>query len=89
VLADVAKSNPMILKKLKEDPDMKKQQIDNLKQLLAFASQAQKSTDWPQNTTNKQELDNIRAEIDAVNYDRESIKTRARCLRWFCDDDMV
>ncbi|MEO7540237.1 MAG: hypothetical protein ABIV21_09420, partial [Pyrinomonadaceae bacterium] len=41
LLSDVAKTNPMILKRLAEDPEMKKQQMDNLKQLLAFASQAQ------------------------------------------------
>ena len=34
LLSDVAKTNPSILKKLAEDPEMKKQQIENLKQLL-------------------------------------------------------
>lgn len=38
LLSDVAQSNPMLLKRLAEDPDLKKQQIDSLKQLLAFAS---------------------------------------------------
>ncbi len=75
LLADVAKSNPMILKRLKEDPTMKKQQVDNLKQLLAFASQAQREglADDP---INRQELDSIRAEILAVNYDREINKDK-------------
>ncbi|MGE3757542.1 MAG: hypothetical protein AB7H97_07295, partial [Pseudobdellovibrionaceae bacterium] len=70
LLADVAKTNPAILKRLKEDPEMKKQQIENLKQLLAFASQAQRDglADDPSNT---QELDNIRQEIIAVSYDKE------------------
>ena len=51
LLADVAKVNPMILKRFKEDPEMKKQQVENLKQLLAFASQAQKEglTNEPNN----------------------------------------
>ena len=40
LLADVAKSNPMVLKRFSEDPEMKKQQLENLKQLLAFASAA-------------------------------------------------
>lgn len=75
LLADVAKTNPMVLKRLSEDPEMKKQQIENLKQLLAFASQAQKEglADEP---GNKQELENIRAEITAVNYDREMNKDK-------------
>lgn len=70
LLADVAKVNPMVLKRFQEDPEMKKQQLENLKQLLAFASQAQK-----EGLTNeqpyKQELENIRSEVIAVNYDKE------------------
>jgi len=75
LLADVAKSNPMILKRLAEDPDLKKQQLDNLKELLAFASQAQREgmADEP---TNHQELQNIKAEILAVNYDHEVNKDK-------------
>lgn len=75
LLADVAKSNPMVLKKLKEDPEMKKQQVENLKQLLAFASEA-KREGMVDDAVNRQELDNIRAEIIAVNYDREINKDK-------------
>lgn len=75
LLADVAKTNPMILKRLAEDPKMKQQQIENLKQLLAFASQAEKDG-LANEPTNKQELENIRAEIIAVNYDREVNKDK-------------
>ena len=75
LLADVAKTNPAILKRLAEDPELKKQQIENLKQLLAFASQAQRDG-LAADPTNKQELDNIRAEILAVNYDREINKDK-------------
>src|SRR5688572_26419961 len=73
LLADVAKVNPMVLKRFSEDPEMKKQQLENLKQLLAFASQAQREglTNEP---NNRQELRNIRSEVVAVNYDRESHK---------------
>ncbi len=73
LLADVAKVNPMVLKRFTEDPEMKKQQLENLKQLLAFASQAQKEglTNEP---NNRQELKNIEAEVIAVNYDRETHK---------------
>ncbi len=75
LLGDVAKTNPAVLKRFADDPDMKKQQLDNLKQLLAFASQAQKDglTNDP---TNKQELENIQAEITAVNYDRDMNKDK-------------
>jgi parvulin-like peptidyl-prolyl isomerase len=73
LLADVAKVNPMVLKRFAEDPEMKKQQLENLKQLLAFASQAQKEglTNEP---NNRQELRNIESEVIAVNYDRETHK---------------
>jgi parvulin-like peptidyl-prolyl isomerase len=73
LLADVAKVNPMVLKRFAEDPEMKKQQLENLKQLLAFASQAKKEglTDEP---NNRQELKNIESEVIAVNYDRETHK---------------
>lgn len=75
LLGDLAKVNPMVLKKFSQDPEMKKQQLDNLKQLLAFASQAQKDglTNDP---TNRQELENIRAEVEAVNYDKEINKDK-------------
>jgi hypothetical protein len=70
LLRDLAKVNPMVLKRFEQDPEMKKQQLENLKQLLAFASQAQK--DGLQNEPNhKQELENIRSEVIAVNYDKE------------------
>ena len=69
LLKDVASSNPDALKKL-ADPESRQQQIDSLKQLLAFASQAQKDglADFP---TNRQELRSIRSEVIAVNYDKE------------------
>lgn len=73
LLSDFAKSNPMILKRLAEDPDLKKKQLDNLKQLLAFASEA-KRQDLDKDPVNSQEMDNIAAEITAVNYDREMHK---------------
>ena len=65
LLADVAKTNPMVLKKLKEDPEMKKQQLESLKELLAFASQA-KHDGLADDPSNKQELLNIKAEVEAL-----------------------
>jgi hypothetical protein len=75
LLADVAKSNPMVLKRFKEDPDVKKDQLNNLKELLAFASEAQKEG-LANESPNKEELQNIRKEITAVTYDRETNKDK-------------
>ncbi len=75
LLSDVAKTNPKVIKQLAEDPEMKKQQIENLKQLLAFASQAQREG-LASDPVNRQAMDNIRAEILAVNYDREVNKDK-------------
>lgn len=68
-------ANPMLLKRLKEDPELKKQQVDNLKQLLALASEAQREgvTEEPEVS---QELANIKSEITAVNYDKEINKDK-------------
>ena len=75
LLSDLAKINPMALKRFSQDPAMKKQQLDSLKQLLAFASQAQKEG-LANEPNNKQELDNIQAEVIAVNYDKEINKDK-------------
>jgi len=89
LLADVAKSNPTILKRLAEDPELKKQQLDNLKQLLAFASEAQ-AEGLANDATNRQELENIRAEILAVNYDREINKDKGQMPPFgFITEEMV
>lgn len=89
LLADVAKSNPMVLKKFSDDPEMKKQQLDNLKELLAFASEAQ-SSGLAKDPTNKQELENIKAEITAVNYDRDLNKDKGPMPPFgFITEDMI
>ena len=75
LLADVAKTNPMVLKRFKDDPEMKKQQLENLKELLAFASQAQKDG-LANESPYKEELQNIRNEVVAVSYDKEANKDK-------------
>ncbi len=62
-------ANPMMLKRLAEDPELRKQQAENLKQLLAVASQARKEG-FDQDPAVKVELENMRAEVLAVNYDQ-------------------
>ena len=75
LLADVAAKNPMGLKRLADDPEMKKKQLESLKQLMAFAVTAQREgfADQP---ANKQELNNIRDQIEAQSYDQEINKDK-------------
>ena len=75
LLSDVAAKNPMGLKRLAEDPDMKKKQLDSLKQLMAFAVMAQRDG-YANEATNKQELENIRDQIEAQSYDQEINKDK-------------
>lgn len=70
LIADVGKQNPMALKRLQDDPELRKTQLTNLKQLLAFASEAQREG-LANEQPNRQELENIRGEVISVNYDRE------------------
>jgi len=75
LLDDIARQNPMAIKRLSQDPGLKAKQLENLRQLLAFASQAQKEglADEP---TNRQELNNIKLEVVALGYDREVNKDK-------------
>ena len=77
LLLDVVRTNPKVLERLAADPEMKKQQLENLKQLLAFATQAQRDG-LAADPVNQQELENIRAETIAVNYDREINKGKPK-----------
>jgi hypothetical protein len=63
-------ANPMLLKRLTDNPEMKKQQVDNLKQLLALASEAQKDSSINTIST-RRALDFIDAAIWAQSYDQE------------------
>ena len=65
---------PNALKSL-EDPETKKKQVESLKQMLALANAAKKSglTD---DEKIKNELEDIRIQILAVNYDREINKDK-------------
>ncbi|MCW5959455.1 MAG: peptidylprolyl isomerase [Pyrinomonadaceae bacterium] len=62
-------ANPMMLKRLADDPELRKQQAENLQQLLAVASQARKEG-FDQDPAVKVELENMRSEVLAVNYDQ-------------------
>ncbi|CAN5439349.1 hypothetical protein BH10ACI1_BH10ACI1_14330 [soil metagenome] len=68
-------ANPMMLKRLADDPELKKQQLDNLKQLFALANAAKKEG-LTKDEKIRGELDNINIELTAVNYDREINKDK-------------
>lgn len=67
-------ANPQALKSL-EDPETRKKQVENLKQMLALANAARKSglTD---DEKIQSELEDIRIQLIAVNYDREINKDK-------------
>lgn len=75
LLKDIAATNPKVIKALAADPALRKGQIENIKQLFAFASQAQKDG-IADDQINHQELENIRSEVIAVNYDKEINKNK-------------
>jgi parvulin-like peptidyl-prolyl isomerase len=75
LLADLAKDNPAFLKRFGENPEMKKEQLDNLRELFALASGA-RAEGYANEPENKQELENIKSQILAVNYDREINKDK-------------
>jgi len=70
-------ANPMMLKRLAEDPEMKKKQVENIREFLAIASQARKSG-LAKDEAVKSELEDVRAEVLAVNYDREKNKDKGQ-----------
>jgi parvulin-like peptidyl-prolyl isomerase len=75
LLSDLAQDNPAFLKRFGENPEMKKEQLDNLRELFALASGA-RAEGYANEPHIKQELDNIRSQIIAVNYDREINKDK-------------
>ena len=70
LLADAAKINPMALKRFEQDPEAKKEWLESIKQLLAFASEA-KREGLADDPTNRAELEFIRSQVEAANYDKE------------------
>lgn len=62
LIADVAATNPAAVEKL-ADPEARKKQIENLKQLLAVASQALKDG-MVSDPANRQKMDSIRIEYE-------------------------
>ncbi len=75
LLGDLSKDNPAFLKRFADNPEMKKEQLDNLRELFALASGA-RSEGLTNEPNTKQELENIRSQVIAVNYDREINKDK-------------
>ncbi len=69
LLGDLRISNPKTAALLDTDPELRKIQEDNLRQLFAFACQAIKDGAL-RDLINQSELDNIRSETIAVAYDK-------------------
>jgi hypothetical protein len=60
-------------KKLADDAELRKKQVENLRQLLAFECEAEKRG-LGREETNAAELENIRSQIIAINYDKQVTK---------------
>ena len=69
ILDDLKATKPDLVKRLLADPELKKKQIENIRQLLTFACQAVKDGVL-NDPANRGELENIRFEIAAVTYDK-------------------
>ena len=61
-------ANPVIVRRLAENPDLKKAQLENIRQLVAMALQALKEKDFIDDGV-LSELENIRVETVARMYD--------------------
>ncbi|MEP7075376.1 MAG: peptidylprolyl isomerase [Acidobacteriota bacterium] len=75
LVSDLAVTNPDMIKRLTDDPAMKGKQLEDLRRLFAFASQAQKDG-LVNDPANRLEYGNIRSEVVSANYDRELNKDK-------------
>lgn len=67
--------NPMMLKRLSEDPEMRKEYVKSIKQFLSVASEARKS-EIAEKPETKKELKEIEKAILARMYDKEKNKDK-------------
>ncbi|MBX3289362.1 MAG: peptidylprolyl isomerase [Acidobacteria bacterium] len=89
LIADAAKREPMALKQLADNPDLRKRQLESMKQLLAFASDAQRHG-VASKPLNRNELVNIRNEVIAMNYDRSINADKGQMPQFgFISEDQV
>jgi parvulin-like peptidyl-prolyl isomerase len=79
LLADIAETNPMVLTRFRDDPELRRGQLESLRQLLAFAVEARHAglADSP---LHRSELEFIRREVIAINYDRHINKPKGTAV---------
>ena len=75
LVKDLAASNPKVIELFKEDPELRADQLNNMKELLSFASQAIKDG-LADDEINCGELLNIRDETIAAAYDKHLNKAK-------------
>ncbi len=82
-------ANPMQLKQLSESPDAKKKIAENIKQLLAVASQARREG-MADDPTVKNELESTRSIVTATLYDKEINKDKGemRAVSFITEDQV-
>jgi parvulin-like peptidyl-prolyl isomerase len=66
---------PQALKRLAEDPELKKKQIEEIKQFLAVAEEA-RASGFANKEEIKKDLEEIRMTVTAVSYDKEKNKDK-------------
>jgi foldase protein PrsA len=66
---------PMALKRLAEDPEAKKKQVEGIKQFLAIAEEA-RTSGFANTAEHKEELEEIKRTTIAINYDKEKNKDK-------------
>lgn len=76
IIKDLAVSNPKVIELLKEDREMRAAQLENMRELLAFASQAIRDG-LADDEINCSELLNVRDETTAAAYDKHLNKAKA------------
>ena len=75
IIKDLAVSNPRVVELLREDQEMRAAQLENMRELLAFASQAIRDG-LADDEINCSELSNVSDETIAVAYDRHLNKAK-------------
>ena len=76
LLRDAAASNPSTVEAMRQDPAARRAQLDSIRDLLAFSSQATKEG-LAEDPLNCRELEYIRAETISTAYEKEINKGRA------------
>lgn len=66
---------PMALKRLAEDPELKKKQVDQIKEFLAIAEEA-RATGFANKPEIKEDLEEIEMTVKAVSFDKEKNKDK-------------